>query len=799
MSITETKEAKRYAAIAEVAAAQAKIYASEAINAPEYTETAKKYAEISQAAAGISSEYADSAISASEAASNSVIQAQIHANDAAQSAQEAAAAVTGTLRVPEADIPFLPDSSSRAGLSPAFDGAGNPIVYNAIGSDRLSISRSVSEIDKKLSDGSFEQGATLESKGDVLWYQSGGVVFYWDGAFPKTVPSLSTPESTGGIAAGAWVNVTDLTLRVGLGQIDGVSLIGGGTYAQIRAYNGTFNKIDCLGRENVFDGADGVFNLDLSDTTSADNGGTILVDVNGGRWKRQYSGSVNLRWFTSGTNDDTAYIKSALDIGHNLYVPSGEYSVTLSNLNVVSGQSIIGDGFDSVFIGPDEDKIAADADGVGINISGVSNVSIKNIHIKNGYKGKGLVIAGSQNVLIEDVAVTGFTQGLVVMENNGLGSKNINIVRPRIINTRYWGLYVRGLDIANKLNWTQNINISGGYFYNCNMAALVVSEGRLKDISISDCYFDRCPVDIHLETVDNVLISSIRTVNTGKYEDQLPTNNEYPFPTLSAAPQPGWSIYAYSVAGLTVSNCHFDAQITHYASNTGNVIDITYSAVTALVWYFTGAGDVVDENHYYFNRVKLVNCISDRSLIIQNESDVTGAYIRELIITNCVCLLGQYGETGNGTQISVSLSRVVNFVLSDSSFRNSAIRVKSDGAVIVTSNTFDSSDNTQNRFSGFASNTASDSTNTLVLKNNIFRNSGGVVIGESAVLINGFSCANLDNTIVNRGGVNYCYTLENCYLINYAPQHLANAATGLEYIRRDVNKLISWGSVVAAS
>lgn len=51
-------------------------------------------------------------------------------------------------------------------------------------------------------------------------------------------------------------------------------------------------------------GQEGVFYPDDSDVTSADNGGTILVDGSGRRWKRLYDGSVQVNWFGA-KNDGT--------------------------------------------------------------------------------------------------------------------------------------------------------------------------------------------------------------------------------------------------------------------------------------------------------------------------------------------------------------------------------------------------------------------------------------------------------------------------------------------------------------
>lgn len=59
----------------------------------------------------------------------------------------------------------------------------------------------------------FLNGATLESERDFIWDDNSKSWYYWTGAFSKEVPAASTPDSTGGIGAGAWVSVGDASLR----------------------------------------------------------------------------------------------------------------------------------------------------------------------------------------------------------------------------------------------------------------------------------------------------------------------------------------------------------------------------------------------------------------------------------------------------------------------------------------------------------------------------------------------------------------------------------------------------------
>lgn len=79
------------------------------------------------------------------------------------------------------------------------------------------------------------------------------------------------------------------------------------------------------------DGGGGLFYWDANSSAAA-NGGTIIApDAGAGRWKRLYSGPVNLRWFGAkgdGVTDDVDSIQAAfaaLETGGRLEIPAGAY------------------------------------------------------------------------------------------------------------------------------------------------------------------------------------------------------------------------------------------------------------------------------------------------------------------------------------------------------------------------------------------------------------------------------------------------------------------------------------------
>ena len=99
----------------------------------------------------------------------------------------------------------------------------------------------------------------------------------------------------------------------------------------------------------------GVFRYDSTDVVTADNGGTVIVDSTGRRWKRQYSGAVDVRWFgargDNATNDTTA-IQAALTFvrlegGGEVYFPEGTY-IIIQSVYAGSKTTISGDGASSI-------------------------------------------------------------------------------------------------------------------------------------------------------------------------------------------------------------------------------------------------------------------------------------------------------------------------------------------------------------------------------------------------------------------------------------------------------------------
>ncbi|WP_316371179.1 tail fiber/spike domain-containing protein [Enterobacter cloacae] len=205
--------------------------------------------------------------------------------------------------------------------------------------------------------GSFQDGATLDAAGDIIQDESTGIWYRWDdlSTLPKTVPSGSTPDSTGGVGEGKWqpVEVTDL-LRKDLASADGEKLIGEcQTIAALRLIEPSYDKQRITLREHTAGTGKGggQFRSVLAGGSYTDNNGTIIKTAGGAAWLRINSDILNPLMFGAlgnGIAIETTPLQSMLDAASvsstsKVRIPAGVY---LSGSLTVSANSLVieGDG-----------------------------------------------------------------------------------------------------------------------------------------------------------------------------------------------------------------------------------------------------------------------------------------------------------------------------------------------------------------------------------------------------------------------------------------------------------------------
>lgn len=152
------------------------------------------------------------------------------------------------------------------------------------------------------------------------------IEYYWDGTSNVANDGFNIIQPSLNVGNGRWIRTEKYTR---LPEIL--------NYAALRAYTGPRTDFYVQGHTSKLDGGAGIFRVDASDTTSADNGGTVLVDASGRRWKREVSGAVNVLWFGAvgdGVADDTAAIQAAINAAlasqnaRTVYFPPGLYSIS---------------------------------------------------------------------------------------------------------------------------------------------------------------------------------------------------------------------------------------------------------------------------------------------------------------------------------------------------------------------------------------------------------------------------------------------------------------------------------------
>lgn len=159
----------------------------------------------------------------------------------------------------------------------------------------------------------------------------------------------------GAVSSGDLSNTTDPTKGASLIPTT-IRLVPNIAALRTMPKTGGSTQVFVQGYYAVGDAGGGNYYLDPSDTISADNGGTIIVATDGGRWKLKLGNTVSVRQFgakgdfngTTGT-DDTSAFQNAYAAGlQRITVPAGAYLITSQVGSLTDGRGIVwlGDGGD---------------------------------------------------------------------------------------------------------------------------------------------------------------------------------------------------------------------------------------------------------------------------------------------------------------------------------------------------------------------------------------------------------------------------------------------------------------------
>lgn len=181
-------------------------------------------------------------------------------------------------------------------------------------------------------------------------------------------------------------------------------------YSELRDYKGGGFVVKISSKD-----ISGHFLLDIADTTSLDNDGTIIVDVNNRRWKRSFDGNHQAKWFgilgdgttvnTTKVNEAIKYI-SEITTPHNGGVLEFDSGIYIANIEMKSRVRLHGKGINTTVI-----KSAANVAIPTLNVEntvaffGWQDISFDG-NKQNGATGKGIYILPSQTGDIKPEKIT---------------------------------------------------------------------------------------------------------------------------------------------------------------------------------------------------------------------------------------------------------------------------------------------------------------------------------------------------------------------------------------------------------
>lgn len=413
--------------------------------------------------------------------------------------------------------------------------------------------------------GTFEEGCTVTNTSQVVLFAETGKGYSWSGALNKTVPKPSTPETTGGIGAGAWVDRTQDTLAINLTSV-------------------------------------------------------LKVDSDSAFWLRDF---VSIREFGvvfDGVTDSTDAIKSAFSSGLKIHIPDpgdGNYAIISDTVLIDNNTVIWSENPNRVVIkcsplmSPSLHSICTK------NYYNSTNVANKNIGIfglnidSNGYNrgesssGFGLVI-NAENAVLDKVTVSNspewnffFTSGnpFAAVGHNGQAtaySKNIRATRL-VSNDPIGGdgLIIQGTIDSVFTDYTNNISATLAPSKVLKDAGFQVIEG-CHNLEINDLKF------YHNGAINSGLIVSSHDqrefISNIKVDGVYGNKLSKLFATWSDTTTQAINVDAWLTRGCYAKNLHLDYPVLDTSSTTmqsrlvdiQNMIDVKVEHVSATLMQLDG-------------------------------------------------------------------------------------------------------------------------------------------------------------------------------------------------------------------
>ena len=234
------------------------------------------------------------------------------------------------------------------------------------------------------------------------------------------------------------------------------------------------------------DGGEGMFWYNPADTTSPDNGGTIIVGTGGARWYRQWQSSeLHLLWFGgSGAADFGAMLRACLAVATALAATMSGVAIILPSCRMAAGSSV-------TWPYPAVPRFSLTLKGAGLNASVITWTGSNGVTLN--------MTAAGQSFHIQDMtfatASAGTYTGLLVTQTASdvvyaLSDCTRVAFRGADANS-YWGTPCETAGV-NNVNFTQ-CNVTGAAPAGTNIGGPIICQGINSQPAIvanfTDCNF----------------------------------------------------------------------------------------------------------------------------------------------------------------------------------------------------------------------------------------------------------------------------------------------------------------------
>ena len=367
--------------------------------------------------------------------------------------------------------------------------------------------------------------ATVASISDLRSLPKTGVQYvnvagYYPGAY-----ALSNPSGGGQFT----YNATDITYGwYGTGSISGTTLTVASTVNGALAIGQQLNYAGSDGTVYIVSGSGASWTLNktpgtiATTTMTGDNGGSVIVALDGGRWYRKAESPINAMAFGAkgdAISDDTFAINSAIAFAHAskncLHLPTGTYKTTSSvafGYNNATSSGSIGTTYSGLVVfgdGPDRTILLPTvATGSAYQISGnnsdtnsnniprglvLRDLSMNGVGCSSGVHG--VEISQIAEVTLENVKASGFAGGDAVHLNRPNHLFNIGIYDCQLVSCG------RGVG-CSAASYVYLLNMR-----NCWISAHTIESARIFAYGgqIAGCAFAGSPTGLYISALDNML------------------------------------------------------------------------------------------------------------------------------------------------------------------------------------------------------------------------------------------------------------------------------------------------------